>query len=367
VKSRAAGSIKFQCRSVRPSELTDFERSQWKDFRAANSVYASPFFSLEFAEAASEIRPDAKVAILENEDGIVGFLPYQGGRNKTIVPIGGAYNDLHGILGRAETRVDFRDVIQAIGPVSFRFHALADLVSPIQPYTFGTTRTFLADLASHPEGYVQFLEHSRKTVFKQRKKTRKMIKDLGPVRLEFDCRDPKVLDQVIQLKRDQYRRTYIFDLLSVAWARGLLHAMHARSDGGCRGLLSVLYAGDTLVAGHYGMLEGPMMHYWFPVYDEEYHQYSPGTALFLEVAQAATEAGVRKIDFGYGEQPYKVKLTDTIGELPFGRVDISRMRWWRCRCQTWLAQSRSSLPFKDQIKPWIRRLVPNLDGTQYHQ
>lgn len=354
------------CRIIRPNEIDPGLAASWNALRTTDPIYQSPFFSVCFAQAVAEVRDDARVAIFEHGNNVAGVFPFQRMNKQLIAPVGGAYNDLHGLLGSLGEEGSFAKLLPKLGVEAYRFHAMVDNPSAsIAKCTYGTTKAFLADLGAHPEGYVKFLETTRQTIFKQRKKSRKIAKDLGPLRLEFDCRDPEVLDRVIEMKRSQYQRTYIFDLLSVPWARRMLHVLLEKNDRPCRGLLSVLYAGDTLVAGHYGMLEGSMMHYWFPVYDHAHHQNSPGTALFLAIAEEATRAGITKIDFGYGEQPYKVKLTDTITELPFGSVDRSSVRWWGHRCSTWLNDYRSRIPFKETLKPIIRRLMPNLDGGQY--
>lgn len=355
-----------RCNIVRPFEVDGGLVQRWNAWRKLTPIFQSPFFSVDFAHAVGEVRPDARIAIFENATEPTGILSFQKFDRRTIVPLGGSYNDLHGLLGHVESNEDFITLVRSLSADSYRFHAMVDnRTASIDRHLFGFTKSFLADLSAHPNGYVAFLETTRQTIFKQRKKTRKMIKDLGPLRLEFDCRDPQVLQQVIDLKRAQYQRTHIFDLLSVPWAQKLLNILHERTETACRGLLSVLYAGDTLVAGHYGMIEGSMMHYWFPVYDFQFQQYSPGTALFLAIADEATKLGIKKIDFGYGEQPYKIKLTDTISELPYGRVDCSTVRWWGHRCATWLNDCRSSLPFKECLKPIVRRIYPNLDGSHY--
>jgi CelD/BcsL family acetyltransferase involved in cellulose biosynthesis len=340
--------------------------ARWEALRKNNTIYQSPFFSIEFTRAVAQVREDVRVAVFEEGDQIVGLFPFQRLNRRTIVPVGGAYNDLHGLLGRVGPDDDFVCLLPSLDAEAFRFHAIVDNPSAsIARHRYGRIKAYLADLKAHPEGYVRFLEKTRQTIFKQRKKSRKLEKDFGPLRLEFDCRDHAVLDQIIKMKRKQYQRTFIFDLLSIPWAQQMLHGLLDRNDQSARGLLSVLYAGDTLLAGHFGMIEDRMMHYWFPVYDFDHQQNSPGTALFLAIAEEATRRGIEKIDFGYGEQPYKVKLTDTITELPYGSVDRSRLNWLGHRCSTWLHDCRSRMPFKEMIKPIIRKLVPNLDGGQY--
>ncbi len=192
-----------------------------------------------------------------------------------------------------------------------------------------------------------------------------MIKDLGPLRLEFDCKDEAVRQKILDLKRSQYRRTNIFDLLSVDWVHRVFNSLFVEQNGKCKGLTSVLYAGDTLVAGHVGLLEGDLLHYWFPVYDPAYHVYSPGTALFLEISKACEARGIKQVDFGYGEQPYKVKLTDTTSEVSYGRFDVARTRWHIKRCAYHLAMKRKQLPFREVIKLILRKLSPNFGAKRY--
>ncbi len=266
-----------------------------------------------------------------------------------------------------QTQLHYIDVLQAAGLRSYTFHALAHRTSEVDHWKFGTTQSFLADLQKHDRGYVAFLEQARETIFKQRRKTKKMIKDLGPLRLEFDCTSNEVRNRLLDLKRDQYKRTHIFDILSVEWVHDVFDQLfqpHFNAEQ-CRGITSVLYAGDTLVAGHVGLLEGDLMHYWFPVYDPQYHMYSPGTALFLEISKACEERGIKQIDFGYGEQPYKVKLTDTVSDMYYGRFDLSRTRWF-CKYLAYvIAMKRKMLPFREHIKFLLRKLNPNFGAKRY--
>ncbi len=46
-------------------------------------------------------------------------------------------------------------------------------------FDFETHTSFLADLDAPPQGYVPFLEESRNTILKQKRKTKKMVRDLG--------------------------------------------------------------------------------------------------------------------------------------------------------------------------------------------
>ena len=351
---------------VSASELCGDMAVDWESLRSLNDSFASPFFSHRFTKVVGDLRPDSKIAVLSRGAELGGFLPFEFLNRTTIEPIGKAFNDAHGLIRDPGQSIDYCDMIRCLGVKSYRFHALAGHDERVQPHVLGNSPSFLANLEAHAEGYVEFLEKTRATIFKQRRKTKKMVKDLGPLRLDLDCRDGVALEQMIQWKRLQYQRSYIFDILSVPWAQQMLRTLWAENSESCRGLLSVLYAGDTMVAAHYGMVEHGILHYWFPVYEETYHQYSPGTAMFLEIAKQSPSLGIKKIDMGYGEQPYKHKFVDTITEMPFGCVCICPFHRLRERSVRFLASSTKRIPGKAVLKKVVRGLWPQF-GSNFYQ
>ena len=357
-------NMSLEIRIVSANALSDVTIARWNEIRRSSDSYRSPFFAPRFTQLVASIKPDVQVAEFWRGEDLVGILPFELNARGQAIPVAGAFNDAHGIICQLNS-INYSDFFKNSDLRSYRFHALAGDAEGFEPYVFGTTASYLADLERHEQGYVSFLEKERATIFKQRRKTKKMIKDLGPLRLEFDCRDESVMQQAIALKRDQYQRTNIFDILSVDWAREMLYRFWQDTQHECRGLLTALYAGDHVVAIHYGLLEGNWLHYWFPVFDPKYHQYSPGTALFLEIARKNKELGLSKIDMGYGEQSYKLKLTDTISYMPHGFIDNSPIRWWTERCRYMSMMQLKQIPFKETAKMCIRKVWPNFGASRY--
>ena len=112
--------------------------------------------------------------------------------------------------------------------------------------------------------------------------------------------------------------------------RAALERIHTTQSDGCAGRLSLLYAGDRLVAGHMGMRSRTVWHYWFPAYDRETARYSPGLILLLKMAQACEELGLRTIDLGTGITLYKKRLMNT--SVPVAEGSVQRPSWlslWR--------------------------------------
>jgi CelD/BcsL family acetyltransferase involved in cellulose biosynthesis len=350
---------------ISPAELGQDLVDKWEGLRAKSGDLETPFFSSRFTCLVGQVRPQSKIAIFSRGGNVAGFLPFEYTSAAMIAPIAKRFNDAHGLICNPAAPLDYVDALRSLSAKAYRFHALAGPGVGASPYILGQTRSFLANLEAHPDGYVEYLETTRATIFKQRRKTKKMIKDLGPMRLEIDCRDENAFETLIQLKRNQYQRTYIYDLLGVPWAKEMLHTLWQEKQHRCRGLLSVLYAGDRIVAAHFGMLEGTLLHYWFPTYDPEYNAYSPGTAMFLEIAKEAPKIGVKKIDLGCGEQAYKHKFVDTITEMPHGCVTTNSLTYLKEASRQKLAKGIKQIPGKPMLKRILREVWPSFGQSGY--
>jgi len=372
--TQLAGTPARDVKSVQPISIEclpahDFDavlRRDWDRIRASSPAFRSPFFSHAFVDAVGRVAPNNETIVARQGGNLVGVLPFHRTLNGVAQPVALGVNDAHGMLAASDAGVQSADLLHASGMRSFLFHAAPTELPDSQRYEAGRTRAFLADLTVDPRGYEHYLKHNRETIDRQGQKTRKLIRSKGPLRLEYDCRNPKMLDYLIELKGQQYRRTRIYDILSVDWIQRLLHDLLRNTDSPVRGLLSVLYAGDDPVAMHFGMLEGDWIHYWFPVYDMRYSYGSPGTVLFLEIAKQAADNGVRAIDFGYGELPYKYKVTNVVTEMSFGLIDRSPLR--RAAYRTGIAVlTQAKKPWiKARLKPIMRLLLPNFGAHRYH-
>lgn len=362
VNPLASSQAEIRLRVQSLEDLTASDWAQWRQLRASGTGLRSPFFSPEFIRTAAALRPQVEVAVVEEGDRILGYLPFERSVGNRAVPVAGAFNDAHGLIGSG---VDFRRLAGDPLMPEMSFHAWDGPLQGVDDFVLGYTRSYMANLGAHDEGYVAFLERERATILKQRRKTKKMVRDLGPLRLEFDCRSEEVFSRLVTLKREHYQRTNIFDILSVRWAQDLLSGLWYQSEAGCHGVLSALYAGKTLVAVHYGLREGDFLHYWFPTYDPEHHQYSPGTALFLEIARQAGDLGLTQIDMGYGEQAYKPKLTDEIRSMPYGLLSSSPWSRWRAKTKLSASAWIKRVPFKEEIKKSLRMYWPEFGRSKY--
>ena len=98
-----------------------------------------------------------------------------------------------------------------------------------------------------------------------------------------------------------------------------------------------------IVAAHLGMHSNGVWHWWFPGYDLRWSSYSPGMLLLLQMIAATDELGIRRIDFGDGKQPYKLRAQTGTIPVARGRVEcpsaITTVRLARRRVMSALRQS----------------------------
>ncbi len=361
----ANSSIELTVDCVPFSHLSEADLQGWERLRQSQPEFASPFFSPAYTAAADAARGgDVEVAWIRRGDELAGLWAYH--RIRGIAwPVGRCFNDAHNIIAANSCSIDWRWLLKKLDLKAFHFHSLVGSTTGLAGKDcFETIDAFSLKLGNDSKETLRRLEQTHTTLKKQQQKTRKMARELGEISLEIDCRDADLLDKTIQLKREQYLRTKPIDVFAPEWPHKMLRHLFEKPRQGVYGMLSVLRAGDQLVAAHFGIREGDLLHYWFPVYDPRFAIYSPGTALFKSIVCNASQHGIRTIDMGYGEPSYKRKQTDTQGKVIYGVTSHSTPyhAWHRLQYQT--QQLARHMPFKQQVKKWMRTITPHSHQSQ---
>ncbi|MDA0636726.1 GNAT family N-acetyltransferase [Nonomuraea sp. MCN248] len=166
----------------------------------------------------------------------------------------------------------------------------------------------------------QVKANSPKNLKTVRYKERKLGREQGELRLAWASPDADELRTLLAWKSDQYRRTGRVDRFAQPWIVELTDLMHASRSPDFSGVLTMLYAGDTPVAGHFGLMTANTLVGWFPAYDTEYARYSPGIVHHMRMAEAAARSGLSTIDMGKGGKEYKDWLKSGTLYVAEGRV-----------------------------------------------
>ena len=298
----------MQITVARPSELGPDEITAWHSMQRQSGSLASPFLSPEFAVAVDTFVPNARVAVLTDGPEIVGFFPFQRRRLGVGIPIGTPTNECQGLIHKPGVELDARELLRACKLSVWQFDCLAEGQRPFVPFVTEVVSSPVIDLTDGFPAYQEKLRAKSPQFCKDLARKTRNLQRHGELRFVADSRDPAELRTLMRWKSDQFRRTGRIDVFDRPWIVALIeHFFSTRTDPAA-GLLSVLYAGDTLVAAHFGLRSSSMLQHCWPAYDPRFSKHSPGLIHHLKMAAETASLGIRLIDLGRGTQRYKQEL-----------------------------------------------------------
>lgn len=305
---------------VHPSELGKSELATWRGFQASELSLANPFLSPEFTVAVGRLRSRARVAVLSDDTGIVGFFPFEQRPLGYGVPIAAGLTDCQGLVHAPDHEWDAQELIRACNLAVWEFDHLVDGQKPFEPYQMHSAASPIMELSGGFESYLAPLRRKFSRIRDLSRRQRRLAREVGDVRFIFDSKDRTTLRVLMDWKSAQYRRTGRADRFAQPWIIQLLeHLLEERTES-FSGLLSCLYAGEELIAGHFGLRSDRVIPTWFPAYDTRFGRHSPGLLLHLFLAEEAAAAGVVHIDMGRGAKEYKELLKSRDLVVTEGRV-----------------------------------------------
>lgn len=307
--------------TCRAGEMSVDLLATWLLLQQENAALASPFFCPEFTQAASVACGNVEVAVLRDGGQVVGFFPFQRGARNVGLPAGGIFSDYQGLICAQGFECDPRELLKGCRLIAWDFDHLLVSQACFTPFHLYQELSPQIDVS---RGYAAYVNERRATGSEQIKKCgnflRRLEREVGPVRFVAQSTETAPLQQTITWKSRQFRAGGNTDLFAPDWARSMVEIIHARQSVEFAGMLSLLYAGERLVAGHFGMRSRTMWHYWFPAYDPEMARYSPGLILLLKMAEHAPSVGLGIIDMGKGLCLYKERLMSQAVKLAVGSV-----------------------------------------------
>jgi CelD/BcsL family acetyltransferase involved in cellulose biosynthesis len=331
-------------RLVSFGDLSSAALSEWESLRG--STWDSPYFSPGYVAAVHAGRP---VSVLL-ADGFVLPLHIAG---SVAVPAGSPGADFQGPLLAPGTRFSPRALLSAAGVKSFTFDHLLDGYPDFDPWVEERRPSPYMDVTGGLDGYLGRAAKSGKDKMSEaRRLTNKAGRDLGAVTFVATSADSADLDRVIELKRDQYSSTGARDHFADSAQRELLHRL--LSSG--LGVLSTVHAGPHLLAAHFGIRSGGVLHWWFPVYDKKFGPLSPGWILLREVVMAAPELGVTRIDLGRGEDDYKRRAMTGSSTVCIGAVTAGGLRTTMRKASRKAITAAKASPIAPQLRALARKL-----------
>ncbi|BBY86488.1 GNAT family N-acetyltransferase [Mycolicibacterium tokaiense] len=317
----------MQVEVITPAELDSAGRSHWKNVQAANPHMGSPFLSPTFVETVGRARKDTRVAVI-SDGSATAYLPFEKGRHGHARAAGMGLSDVQGIVAPEGMVLDVSAVLNAASLRSLTFdHLVAEQEGWVAtgPAAFERDISAIIDLRGGFDTYMAVLQENSKSLARSTaRKERKLEREHGPLRFVFHERDHRSLDVLLHWKSQQYRSTGRRDRFANPNTRRLVHELLDAQEDTFTAPLSVLMAGDRVVAAHFGLQSNGVLAWWFPAYYPAFAPYSPGLILTLRTAQALSDEGLSVLDLGKGDESYKRRLSNSHLNLIAGSVAVNR-------------------------------------------
>ncbi|MEU0569968.1 GNAT family N-acetyltransferase [Nonomuraea sp. NPDC005983] len=294
--------------------------SRWRALQEADASFDNPFLSPEFTLTVGELRDMVRVGVLYDGPEIIGFFPFERHPFGIGKPVAAGLTDAQGLVHVKDLELDPRRLIKDCGLSVYEFDHLVS-GQPLLSERHERHPSPAIDLHDGYPAYADFLrEHSGKTYKSTLAKSRKLQRDIGPIRHDYATTDLEPLRTLLGWKTDQYRRTGRTDRFAHQWIVELVERLLATQTPGFAGVLDMIYVDGEPMAGHFGLRTRTTLAGWFPAYDTQYAKSSPGLIHHLAMAERAAESGIQMIDMGRGQKEYKEKLKNAELQVAEGRV-----------------------------------------------
>lgn len=307
----AASSLRAELKPF--SALSDGELSGWRALCSENPDAHRAFMSPDYAAAVEHSHGGVQVLLGFDQHGLACLIPLQRhaglpGHMGVYEPVGAVMTDYFGAISRPGVTIDCRDLLAATGIGAVVFTHLDETQQPIglhgEDPRIGL-RTRIHGVGD--EHWTQLRQLDKKLVTDTERRERKLVAEHGEISFELHSRQPEQdLAALVELKCAQYDRTGkagapLFDSRNVVLLENLLRSAAPE----CAGMLSVLRVDGKLVAAHFGLRCGDMLHVWFPVYVATFGSYSPGRILLKYIIREGSAEGIRVLDRGEGDTQAK--------------------------------------------------------------
>jgi len=336
------------------NELSKSDWAFWRDCHLRNPALDSPYFHPQFVRELLDVGRRVCVAVVTTAGQAVALFPFE--QTRTVGrPAGWPMCDFQSPIGMPSAEFDPEEFMRATGLQAYLFDHILVARQEFQPFFERVVPSPYMEVAGGLEGYKSRLTDRNKLVLRDTlRRTRKAVRELGPLRLEFFSTDEALLEQLIAWKREQYKRSGADDFLGRAEPRAYLSNLLKLRGPEFRGALSGLWAGEQLLAIHMGMIARGILHWWFPAYDRKLANYAPGRLMLTKLAEEAAAHGLLRIDLGKGDYSFKLDAMTGATMVAEGYIETRPLhRWLRSQRRASVTIVRASAAY--QIARTVKR------------
>ncbi len=319
VHMRASSASRLVADVVRPADLLAGDIAAWRAMQAVEPAFGNPLLGPAFAQAVGAVRDDARVAVFRRDGEAAGFLAFHRRPSGFARPIGAPFCDYHALVCDPAAGLTAGEALAAAGLGRLRLTGLVDPFGQFQDAVAERACAHRIILPDTAQAYLESLRTRSQNRFKNHRRYRRALEtDLGPVRLVAHDAGLAAFETLMDWKRQQIAQTGVHDFLGPDWTKALMRQLFETRGDDFEGLMVSLYAGERLVAAHFGVREGGWYHPWIGAIDPALKSYSPGLVHQMEAIAAMTELGLRVYDLGASNDHWKQMFSSDRFEVGSG-------------------------------------------------
>jgi CelD/BcsL family acetyltransferase involved in cellulose biosynthesis len=256
-------------------ELSENLKKGWLSIQASNQDLTGPCFHPELFVAVGKFNPQVYVTVLCDGKKSLGFLPFQKDQRLSIAkPID--FCDYDAIIGSKDDRWDIDKILKQSGLKGWEFKALTDFnkisTNNIHLEKKDSPRV---DLTYGYEKYLDYQKQKKISYSNLMYKMRLLERNIGPIHFVPICNDVAVLHLMLSWKKQRYNCPSDW----IDLATNLLEYLYYFKNSSLSGVLSVLYAGDDIIAAVFNLRYQGILHYLMPSFNPIFSKYSPGSLM----------------------------------------------------------------------------------------
>jgi CelD/BcsL family acetyltransferase involved in cellulose biosynthesis len=312
---------------IKGEELSIDLCDKWLEIQKDNCIFHSPFLSPYYINLVAKVKKDVYVAIIEENNEIVGFFPFQKDENRFGMPVGKGVTDYQGVILKQLVSLNAIELISKCNLNTWEFDHLITSQNIFELYYTRETISPLIDLSNGYEVYKkERIESGTKQISQIEKQLRKIENEIGSIMFKTEVDDFDLLQKLINWKSAQFKQTGAFDDFSLKWVRELYERIfYFEKKNEFKKLLSTFYINDDPIAIELGLVYKNIDHGWCSAYNKSYSKYSPGLILQLKIIEIANQIGITIIDLGKGTYLYKKRLMNGSIKIAEGKIDITNI------------------------------------------
>ncbi|ESQ76741.1 GNAT family N-acetyltransferase [Asticcacaulis sp. AC402] len=344
---------------VQANDLTAADEALWRGFVALRPELTGPYFDIRYVRSIAAAVPNCAIARFHEDGRVTGYFAFQK-RGDILLPMGAPLSDYHAVVGACDFVADFDRLMRLTHTRRLEFQGMVGTPTGRGAHV-GLTRR-VADATNGFDHWWETQDAANHKFFKNVSRCmRNVEKDFGGFAFTWEKVSPELMDWVIGLKRDQYRRSGMHDVFGCRWTRAMLDQLAAVDlpDFGLR--CGVFRHDGRLVAVEIALVQGEDVHLWFPAYDQDYGRYSVGILLTIAIIKNTEALGLKRFDFGTGGEDYKSPMTVPGAVCLEGEIELQRSLQSRALDAAGLFLPRERF---ERAKTSLRRRVKVIRATE---